>query len=100
MSARRERSEWISKVEGMLEHLDGPEEPEAGALEAQKPAWARKVAVMSQESVWGPLPMNRAWSDAKRLGCEVGREFVMRQWVLEQFASGNSADLETIVREG
>ena len=93
-------SDWPVQVQKRLAEVDGPHDPETIAEEQLKPPWVRKLERAFIESCWGPLPMNRAWSKAKRVGCAVGREFVMRKWVLEQFAAGLTAEFEAEIRHG
>jgi len=100
MKSPKESSKWLTQIRELLANIDGPPDPETAADEAQKPGWAWKLDRIASESAWAALPMNRAWSEAKRTGCLVGREFVMRQWVLEQTRAGANRELEALFRDG
>jgi hypothetical protein len=91
------RPAWQAQIEDMLEWIDGPLDPESAAEDSQKPDWVRKLDKIATENAWAALPMNRAWSKAKRLGCSVGREFVMRQWFLEQLGNGSGTEVEKLI---
>ena len=99
MKKRQQSSGWSVQARAMLANIDGPQDPETAAAEAEIPDWLRKLREISTETAWAALPMNRSWSEAKRLGCTVGREFVMRNWFLEQFENGPSPQIETLVRD-
>jgi hypothetical protein len=97
--SKKSVSSWRGQIETMLAEIDGPRDPETAADEAAKPRWVSKLESVATESAWAALPMNRAWSEAKRLGCAVGREFVTRRWLVEQFNNGASLELENTIRE-
>jgi len=100
MKKGKKSAKWLAQIRELLANIDGPPDPETEADEAQKPEWAWNLDRIAAESAWAALPMNRAWTEAKRTGCLVGREFVMRRWVLEQTRAGSNVDLEALIRDG
>jgi len=100
MKGQVRSAEWLKQIHEWLAEINGPSDPETAADEAQKPEWAWELDRIAAESIWAALPMNRRWSEAKRTGCLVGREFVMRRWAVEQLHSGANPDFEAMMQEG
>ncbi|MEI9896350.1 MAG: hypothetical protein WDN28_21420 [Chthoniobacter sp.] len=100
MKKPEQSTKWLAQIHELLAKVDGPPDPETAADEAQKPKWAWELDRIAVESAWAALPMNRAWSEAKRTGCLVGREFVMRRWMMEQTRAGANPDLKALFRDG
>jgi hypothetical protein len=79
-SIKRKFAPWMREIVALMRR-DGFEEPESQDDELARSDVHRRLEFKLGQLQWAPLWNQRAASDAKVVGCYVGREYAMGRWL-------------------
>lgn len=79
-SVRREFAPWLREIVALM-RIDNFQEPESQDDELSRSEVHRRLEFKLGQFQWAPLWNQRGASDAKVVGCYVGREYAMGRWL-------------------
>jgi hypothetical protein len=79
-SAKRNFAPWLREIVALM-RIDSFQEPESQDDEFARSDVHRRLEFKLGQLQWAPLWNQRAASDAKVVGCYVGREYAMGRWL-------------------
>jgi len=96
---QRNLAPWLREIVALM-RIDSFQEPEALSDELTLPMPVYKLRFKSNQLNWAPLWNQRSASNAKVVGCLVGRQYAMARWLWGDASEPIAPELVETLREG